>query len=163
MKVAITVWNSRISPVFDVATRALLIDLENGNETGRIEIGMTDVYPSLRVQRLRSQGVDLLICGAVSNSTAALIESAGIELIPWVSGEANEVLNAFKDGNLMSPRFVMPGCKMQMRRRCHGAKRVTGGLPAGGRRRNRHGFENRETGMGMWMGNRVKHDEKEDE
>lgn len=161
MKVGIAVWNSRVSPVFDTAKRLLVIDLVDGIETGREEIAMTDVYPALRVQRLRSHGVDVLICGAISNPIAALTESAGITLMPWISGNTDEIVDAFKNGELMSPRYIMPGCKRQRRGRCRGAGGGGGGH--GGQRGNRRGSQRSDFGAGMQVGKRRRYNEKEDD
>ncbi|MCK4236711.1 MAG: dinitrogenase iron-molybdenum cofactor biosynthesis domain-containing protein, partial [Candidatus Krumholzibacteria bacterium] len=87
MKVAITIWNDRISPVFDTAGRILVVEIEGGEERSRQEHLLEEIYPPWRVRRLKNLGVEVLICGAVSNPVAALIDSAGIRLVPWVSGD----------------------------------------------------------------------------
>ena len=111
MKVAITIWNDRISPVFDTAGRILVVEIEGGEERSRQEHLLEEIYPPWRVRRLKNLGVEVLICGAVSNPVAALIDSAGIRLVPWVSGDAEEVLGAFRAKALDAPRYLMPGCR----------------------------------------------------
>jgi predicted Fe-Mo cluster-binding NifX family protein len=55
--------------------------------------------------------VEVLICGAISRYFySLLINVAGIDVIPWVSGSIEEVLNAYMKGNLYRQKFLMPGC-----------------------------------------------------
>jgi predicted Fe-Mo cluster-binding NifX family protein len=42
-----------------------------------------------------------------------LCKSAGIRVIPWISGRLEEVLEAFLSGKLMDTKFLMPGCRWQ--------------------------------------------------
>ncbi|RPH85843.1 MAG: dinitrogenase iron-molybdenum cofactor biosynthesis protein, partial [Desulfobacteraceae bacterium] len=53
--------------------------------------------------------IDTLICGAISRLFHNLLADAGIEVISWVSGSAEEVLKAYLDGTLSQPKFSMPG------------------------------------------------------
>ena len=64
-----------------------------------------------RPVRLREMGVRTLLCGGISTDLAREIEAGGVEVIPWVSGEVNEVLDAYLGGRLPDPRLTMPGCR----------------------------------------------------
>lgn len=77
---------------------------------------MRETFPPLRVKRLKELGVELLICGALSNSLACLIRGAGITLIPWVSGGTDDIIEAYGNGTLSDPKFMMPGCGGRRRR-----------------------------------------------
>jgi predicted Fe-Mo cluster-binding NifX family protein len=55
--------------------------------------------------------VDILICGAVSRPFSRMIMASGIDLIPEISGNAEEILKAYLEGNLFHSTFLMPGCK----------------------------------------------------
>jgi hypothetical protein len=44
--------------------------------------------------------VNVLICGGISDFTGRLLMGNGIQIIPMVSGGAEEVLNHFVKGNL---------------------------------------------------------------
>ena len=116
MKVAITIWNNRVSPVLDTAGRILLVEFQNGMEIGREEHEINEVLPMHKIRKLKELGVNLIICGAVSNRVEMLIDSAGIGLIPWVSAGVEEVIEVFKNGNLDNTRFLMPGCRGRGRR-----------------------------------------------
>mgnify|MGYP001829250703 CR=1 FL=1 len=131
MNIVLPTWNERISPVFDTSRRLLIVRVdEDGNETIR-EIALDEVSPALKVNVLKQLGTDVLICGAVSNPVAGLVEAANIRLIPWVSGSVDEVLAAFRRGELEEPRFRMPGCR-RMRGRFGRRGMGRGGRRGGG-------------------------------
>ncbi len=110
MKIALTVWEDRISPVFDAATTLLLAELE---ESGISEKHLAPLPPvsSLRLpETLQAMGVSILICGAISEGHANRLASNGIELIPFVSGKTEHILEVFAQGKPIVPAFSMPGC-----------------------------------------------------
>lgn len=111
MRIAIPVWNDRVSPVFDTSRRLIVVEFSGGTEVSRVEHELVEPFPPVRVRRLREIGIELLICGAVSNPVACLIEAAGIGIVPWVSGNVDEVLDAFAREQLADSRYRMPGCR----------------------------------------------------
>jgi predicted Fe-Mo cluster-binding NifX family protein len=111
MRLAIPVRNDRISPVFDTATRLLVLDIAQGVEQGRYPVDVAQAsFPTQRARRLAELEVNVLICGAISRPLAELVSTAGIILIPWVSGPLDEVLQAYLTARLSDPRWHMPGC-----------------------------------------------------
>jgi predicted Fe-Mo cluster-binding NifX family protein len=122
MNVAMAVWQERISPVFDVSRSLRVVRISpEGKEESREEIGIDLAYPSQRVTLLMDLQTEVLICGAVSAPLAEMIVAAGIQLIPFVAGEAEEVLGVFLRGELPSPAYTQPGC-CGRRRRCRGGR-----------------------------------------
>jgi predicted Fe-Mo cluster-binding NifX family protein len=112
MKIAIPVWDKGISPVFDTASRLLVVEIEDRKETSRFEIYLDEQDVSRRCIRIRNLGIDVLICGAISRPYSSMLMSSGINVISELSGQAGDVLDAYLRGNLFnSPRFQMPGCK----------------------------------------------------
>jgi predicted Fe-Mo cluster-binding NifX family protein len=118
MRIAIAVWNDRISPVFDTSSRLLLVDVEQGAERDRriVEIG-ADAFPTQRARRLTELEVNVLICGAVSRVLVGFISAAGVVVIPWVSGPAEGALRAYLTKRLSDARWRMPGCRGRWRHR----------------------------------------------
>jgi predicted Fe-Mo cluster-binding NifX family protein len=118
MKLAIPVWNDRVSPVFDTATCLMVLDILQGVEQGRqlVEI-VQAALPTQRVRRLAELEVHVLVCGAISRPLAELVSSAGLVIIPWVSGPLDDVVQAYLADRLSHPRWQMPGCKLQHRHR----------------------------------------------
>jgi predicted Fe-Mo cluster-binding NifX family protein len=57
---------------------------------------------------LASCGVDEFVCGGITGCCRRQLESAGVAVRPWVRGGVDEVLAAWRDGDLES--LSMPGC-----------------------------------------------------
>jgi len=117
MKIALPIWNDRISPLFDTACRVLIWSLEGGSSGEWEEHDLRGLHPPMKVRRIKDLGADVLICGAISNPVAYLVETSEIKLVPWVSGPVGEVIEAFRTGQLDKPRYFMPGCRRMRGRR----------------------------------------------
>lgn len=109
MNVGITAWGNRISPVFDSAQTLLVADILDSKiidiEVKSIQPMMFDRFLSL----LEGLGVQVLICGALCRGHAARLEASNIELISFITGEVEEILENYAvEGELDD--FVMPGC-----------------------------------------------------
>ncbi len=110
MKIAVPVWQNNVSSVLDFANKLLLVELENGVEMGRNETVLTEQSGPERAAKLRQLGVDVLICGAVSRPLAYMLSGSGIKVLPFVTGSTEQILNAYKTGNLSLPQYALPGC-----------------------------------------------------
>jgi len=114
MRIALPVWEGRISPVFDTAANLLVVDADGVQTSQRREETLHESFPPRRAVRLSELGVEVLICGAISQPLAAMVAAYGIQVVPFVSGEVNEVLTAYVSGRTDVPdirtRFGMPGC-----------------------------------------------------
>ena len=115
MKTAIPVWEGKISPVFDTASKLLIIQIEDSKETSRFEAHFDEQNLTRRCSRIQGLGVEVLICGAISRPFYRMLVAGGVNVIPWVSGPAEDVLNAWMNGKLFHSRFLMPGCNWQKR------------------------------------------------
>lgn len=116
MKAAITVWNNRISPVFDVARNLVVLEIENNSIKQRsLEVFPSD-QPEKKAIRMKELGISTLICGAISKYVARLISVHRIEIIPFISGETDVVIKAFLSGQLPNPGMMMPGCCKRIRK-----------------------------------------------
>ena len=110
MKIAIPLWNDCVSNVFDFAHRLLLVDIENGKEINRSEIELKADSLLQRAGRLKSLEADVLVCGAISRALAQMVTASGIQVLPYVTGRVDDVLQAYLTGQLVRPQFTMPGC-----------------------------------------------------
>ena len=110
MKLAIPIYNDNISNVFDFAHRLLLVDIENGKEANRSEVALENQLLPQRAGQLKNLGVDVLVCGAISRVLANMVITSGIQVLPYVTGEVDDVLQAYLTGQLVKPEFSMPGC-----------------------------------------------------
>ena len=111
LRIAFAVWNDRIAPVFDVVREVHLTDFESG----RVVREETGSPPAGRVADgkggwLAERKVDVLVCGAISRPLQSVVAGYGIQVVPFVAGNLQEITRAWLDGTLESGRFVMPGC-----------------------------------------------------
>lgn len=111
MRIAIPIWGDKVSPVLDTASRLLIVEVADQTEVSRFEIYLDEQDLSRRCFRIQGMEVDILICGAISRPFLRMLMASGINIIPEISGHAEEVLEAYLKGNLFHSRFLMPGCK----------------------------------------------------
>ena len=116
MKIAMPIYNDSISNVFDFAHRLLLVDIENGKETNRSEVALESQLLPQRTGQLKDLGIDVLICGAISRTLAEMVKASGIEVLPYVTGSIDNILEAYLTDQLAKPEFIMPGCWSGARR-----------------------------------------------
>lgn len=117
MKLAVTVWNKRVAPVFDCAGTVLLLDIRDGAVFDETTIGIKAADIRERVDALADAGVDAVICGALSCEAGALLRERGIAADAFVAGDLADVLGAWMRGELRGEEFSMPGCGCARRRR----------------------------------------------
>ena len=110
MKIAVPIYNDSVSNVFDFSTRLLLVDIENGKEANRSEVALESQLLPQRASQLKNLEVDILVCGAISRVLANMVTTSGIQVLPYVTGNINDVLQAYLTGQLVKPEFNMPGC-----------------------------------------------------
>lgn len=109
MKIAIPIWEDKVSPVLDAASRLLIVEVVDQKEASRFETYLDEQDFSRRCVRIRRLGVDTLICGAISRAFSKILEASGIHIVPGISGHPEDVLDAYLKGNLFSSKFLMPG------------------------------------------------------
>ena len=125
MRLAIPVHDDHIAAVADFADALLLLDIQGRTITRRGTLGFAVPLVPAKVAILDQNKVDILICGAVSRPFAGMVIHSGMELVPFISGSIDDVVNAYLGGSLNDPRFFMPGhgrgmnwcCQRQRRRR----------------------------------------------
>lgn len=110
MRLALTVWENRVSPVADSAGQLLLVDIGNTSILGRRYERFQQDSLFYRARRLADLNTKIFICGAISDFFRSLIEGYGIRIIPFIRGNADDVLQAYLAQSLSNPRFVMVGC-----------------------------------------------------
>ncbi len=114
MKIAITIWGNRISPVFDVASTLLVADIKNKIIAHKTYISFDPGIPSGLIQTLKNSNIAILVCGAISDIPADLIKTNDIKLISFVTGNALKFLDDFAnkhtiDKHTIDKKFIMPG------------------------------------------------------
>ncbi|MBN2031888.1 MAG: NifB/NifX family molybdenum-iron cluster-binding protein [Deltaproteobacteria bacterium] len=109
MKLAIPVWENKVSPVLDTASRLLVVEVKEDGDLSRFEIFLDERDLSRRCLRIKGIGVDTLICGAVTRHFSDMLKASGIDIIPGISGQPDEVLSACFEGRLAHDKYLMPG------------------------------------------------------
>ena len=115
MKIAMPVWENKISPVLDTASRLLVLEMKEGGAMSRYEIFLDERDLSKRCLRIVGLGVDTLICGAVTRHFSDMLEALGIDLIPGISGQPDDVLHACFEGRLAHSKYLMPGWSRELK------------------------------------------------
>lgn len=116
-KVAISIWNRRVSPVMDTASQ--LIIFKNDDEQQEIfreivQIPQSNI--SNRIKYFLSYDITILICGAISHHFEQALRASGIEVQPFLCGDVDDIIIAYSNGTFQRDNFLLPGC-MRGRRR----------------------------------------------
>ena len=99
MQVALTDWNGRISPLFDTTRMLLVANVSGQNVIEKRLINFEDVLPIDRVAKLNELGINVLICGGISDFFVNLIEAQGIQIISFKIGVVDQVLETYLSEN----------------------------------------------------------------
>lgn len=129
MKIAITIWNNRVSPVFDVTGKVLLCVSDDERISSEQQLLLPDASAAEKVTCLVEAGTEVLICGAISRDALSTATNVGIRVYPFIAGDVREILQACLAGRLVGRDFAMPGCACRIAcpgRRKHGRGRVRG-------------------------------------
>lgn len=118
--------------MMDTARQVLVVDLENGVETGRELKPLNAVNPIERAVEIKNLQIEVLLCGAISRLLESSLLASGIGVVPLLCGDVESILHAFTSNNLQDSGFRMPGCP---------GRRMRGRGRGGGfyRRRGRRG------------------------
>ena len=107
MRLAVTRWGDKVSPLFESAAWLLVVEIDRDGICGRFEAGMRDLAPIARVRLLRGLHVDLLICGAIGRDTRNHLETAGLQVANDVCGRWDEAIKACLADDLSRFRIVV--------------------------------------------------------
>ena len=117
MKIAITTWGNRISPVFDAAHTLLTARIKNRMIRGKTYTHFDPDSPQELIRILKRMEVTTLICGAISTKPADFIVENNIKLISFVTGNALDFLDSFATRQTIAKMNMMPGCSIDYCRR----------------------------------------------
>ena len=123
MKAAVTEWQGRIAPLFDVAGTVRVVEKSPAGNSGvEQRVSLPTDCPHSKIAALESLGVSALVCGAISRQVRECIEARGIQVLPFVSGALDDVIDAWREDRLELTNYSMPGCGRCRRRqgRCNG-------------------------------------------
>lgn len=99
-KVAIPVFGNRVSSRLDCSESVLFVSIEDGMIVRRQETRWTHVNQLTKIRLLVQEGVEVLICGGLTETCANMLDETAIKVVPWVRGEIEDVLFQFMQGTL---------------------------------------------------------------
>ena len=134
-KLAVSAHAGRVAPLFDASHRLEVFELQSDRLAPAGALALPLRPPLQRVAAIRDEGITTLICGAISGYMYNLIVSGGVQVIPWICGPVEAVVDAYATDSLAGPAWMMPGCP----RGGFGSRRWRGG-PAGRPRGRGRGF-----------------------
>lgn len=111
MRIAVPIWEDKISPLLDTASKLLILETIGQNKISPVEVDLKGQDIWRRCFQIQKLEVDVLICGGVTRPFFDLLEASGIDLIPGISGDIQDVLEAYLKGMLNQPKFKLPGCR----------------------------------------------------
>ncbi|RJQ73300.1 MAG: hypothetical protein C4519_17910 [Desulfobacteraceae bacterium] len=109
MKAAFATWNNRIAPLFDTARQALIVEKDADDRLVRRLVAFNEEAPVRKVLCLVEWGVNILVCGAISQPLASILAAYGFQVIDYVAGDVNEIIEAWLRGGIDDDIFAMPG------------------------------------------------------
>ena len=124
MKIAIPVFENRVSPRFDHAPGVLLVtaDADAAKVIDAREIAFQSPRYGERIQQLKACQVDVVICGGITTDMETLFEASSIRVIQWVTGDVQDVLRLFMQHRLVPGTMLCPGRRAKRWRFCSQAR-----------------------------------------
>jgi predicted Fe-Mo cluster-binding NifX family protein len=108
-RVAIPVFESRVSPVLDSCRRIVVVDIEGGCEIRRQEIVLKKMSIHERLEVIARWGIKKIICAGVSDIMCKFLASKNVAIISGIAGELEKIIDAYICNRLDEPCFLMPG------------------------------------------------------
>ena len=110
-RVAIPVFESRVSPVLDSCRRMVVVDIKGGCEIQRQEISLEKMSLNQRLEVFVRWGIRKIICAGVSDVMCRFLAGLDIALISGVAGDIEKIITAYLCKRLDDSCYIMPGKK----------------------------------------------------
>lgn len=119
MRTAITVVkeSGRISPLFDTSESLVLITCIRNHAAEIESLPFPGMVPE-KIELLQKYGVDLLICGAVSNEDLKQMTLQNLKVCPFASGIWREVWREWSGCRRLTASHLLPGCCRHHKKCC---------------------------------------------
>lgn len=102
MKIAIPVFQTKISPRFDSTQDFILLQIEQSNVMKREKLPTKGWPLSAKINQLVDLGVDTLICGGIDLESMQQLKYKGIKVYSWITGEVEDAVTRFLNQGLES-------------------------------------------------------------
>lgn len=103
VKVAIPRSGESVAPCFGYCATMAIFTVVEGRIDEQIDFPLQSRDPFDRVRLLRDQKVDTIICGGVQDTFEASLKANGIQVISWVSGTVDDLMELYLRGRLVEP------------------------------------------------------------
>ena len=100
MKIAVTYENGQIFQHFGHTEQFKVYTVENGKITDSVVVDTNGQGHGALAGLLKTLGADVLICGGIGGGAQMALADAGIKLFGGASGDCDEAVKAFIEGNL---------------------------------------------------------------
>jgi predicted Fe-Mo cluster-binding NifX family protein len=102
MKIAIPIFENRISPRFDFSPEMWIVEVDRGEVVGQDKLSTANLNLPQRLEKVTLNGVDKLICGGIDPFSRDQLGSRGIDIVQDVIGDAETAIGLFLRGRLQS-------------------------------------------------------------
>ncbi|MBO8158233.1 NifB/NifX family molybdenum-iron cluster-binding protein [Thermosyntropha sp.] len=102
MKIAVACMGNKVSEHFGHCEDFAVFKVENGQIVAKEVIPNPEHQPGFLPGFLKKQGVDVVITGGMGSRAKELFAEKNIKTVTGVSGEAEEVVQKYLAGNLVS-------------------------------------------------------------
>jgi predicted Fe-Mo cluster-binding NifX family protein len=89
-----------VAPCFEYCTTMAIFTISEAGEPDQIDFPLRSREPFDRVRLLRDQDVDTLICSGMQDFYEDVLRATGLEVISWVSGYVEDLLETYLGGKL---------------------------------------------------------------
>ena len=106
MKLAISVFHSKISPRFDQTQEFVLIETEGSSVVSKEQMATAGWAVTAKMKQLVNMGIDTLICGGIDRASMQYLSFNSIKIYSWVTGEVDDAVACFLN-NRMRPGIIL--------------------------------------------------------
>ena len=100
--IAIPRFGESVAPCFEYGSTMAFFKVEEGKVVDQTDVPLSSSVPFDRVRLMKEKQVDTVICGGVQALYEDLLKANDIQVISWVSGTIESLLNLFMQGRLTS-------------------------------------------------------------
>lgn len=100
MRVAIPRMGEMVAPCFEYCATMAIYTIAGSDVVEQVDFPLRSRDPFDRVRLLRDQAVDTLICGGMRDRFEDVLRTTGFEVISWVSGPVEDLLDMYLHGRL---------------------------------------------------------------
>lgn len=122
MNICLAAYGNRIASLLETSDRLILIQAPDFDKADVRTIPLYSGAYNEILKILQDNGVNTLICGAITACVHDLLKAQNIDIVPWITGNVSDIIEALRQNRMLTPDFNMPGRGKRGRFR-HGSMR----------------------------------------